>query len=804
MRTSDRIPQVNYSAPALAIALSIATLPATLLPGNAIAQQGPAPWERTELRADCSDFEQLRQPYFGDTHVHTTFSFDAVSGGVLAGPREAYDFAKGAVIDLPPYDGMGVAQRNTQLRRPLDFTALSDHAELFGETSTCLTPGLPGHDDQLCVDYRAQIPQFDPGTGSLAFFVTNYAALPVPVRHDFCGVDGSICTDQASVIWQDIQDAADEKYDKTDACTFTSFVAYEYTRAPFAQNFHRNVIFRNEIVPSLPTSGVEAPDAEQLWDALQADCLDGLPGCDVLAIPHNSNLSNGKMFIPQNADGSPHTSSDAAFRARMEPIVEISQHKGDSECRFGILSNDELCGFEKMTTALLGIPPGGGTTYDPRLFVRNILKEGLELEDSLGVNPFKLGIIAATDSHNAVPGMVNEEDFANVGHLGTRDATPEFILASPTIAPLGGIDAHGGGLAVVWAEENSRDAIFSAMRRKEVYGTSGTRPIVRFFGGDFDDSVCDDPDLVDIGYRNGVPMGGELGALRSKKSPKFVVHAMKDPGGTAVTSAPLQRIQIIKGWVNSTGSTEERVFDVAGDPDNGASVDTDTCTPMGTGFDELCAVWEDPDFLPSQRAFYYVRVVENPMCRWSTYLCNDNSVDCDNPPVAAGFEECCNEAVPKTIQERAWTSPIFYRPDTFARFKSKIKIKGGADTLKLNATFEQLPAELDPSTEDVTITLTDDDTIYTATIPAGTMVEKTPGAAWSLIDKNGTTDGIRRAKLRKSSNGRGKLSLSTTRLDLSNADLTDHFVHTTLTAADFTAEHTRMWERKGSTLRPKN
>jgi hypothetical protein len=490
---------------------AIVALAAVLVAGPGDAQQGPPPWERTETRDDCSDFEQLRQPWFGDTHVHTTYSFDAVSGGVLTGPREAYDFAKGLTIDLPPYDMMGMATRSAQLRRPLDFTALSDHAELFGETSICLTPGLPGHDDQTCVDYRAQIPQFDPGTGALAFFVTQYAAFPVPVRHDFCGPGGVNCLDEASVVWGDIQDAAAEKYDTTSDCTFTTFVAYEYTRAPFAQNFHRNVIFRNDVVPVLPTSGVEAPQAEELWNALQADCIDGPPGCDVLAIPHNSNLSNGKMFLPLNADGSPHTAADAAFRARMEPIVEIAQHKGDSECRFGVLSNDELCGYEKMSTTLLGIPPGGGTTYDPRLFVRNVLKAGLELEESLGANPFKLGIIASTDTHNSIPGMVNEEDYGTTGHLGTRDYSPEFILASPVAAPLGGVDAHAGGLAVVWAEENSRDAIFSAMRRREVYGTSGTRPIVRFFGGDYDDDLCTSGNLVDSGYRQGVPMGGELG-----------------------------------------------------------------------------------------------------------------------------------------------------------------------------------------------------------------------------------------------------------------------------------------------------
>lgn len=785
--------------------LAMAALAAGVVATEADAQQGPAPWKRTEIRADCSSFEQLRQPYFGDTHVHTALSFDAVNGGITTEPRESYDFANGAPIGLPPYVG-DVPSRTVQLRRPLDFTAISDHAELFGEVDICLTPGLPGYDDQVCIDYRAGIPQNDPGTGGIAFFVTPYVAFPIPERHSFCGIDDSNCLTQASLVWQDLQDAAEEKYDRSDACTFTTFVAYEYTRAPLAINLHRNVIFRNDVVPVLPISAVEEPEAEGLWNALQDECIDGLPGCDVLAIPHNPNLSNGKMFVPENADGTPHTAAEAAFRARMEPVVEISQHKGDSECRLGVLSNDELCGYEKMTGVLLGVSPGGAITYNPRLFVRNVLKEGLELEESLGTNPFRLGILASTDTHNSTAGMVNEEDYGTAGHLGTRDAVPEFTLAPPITAPLGGIEAHAGGLAVIWAEENSRDALFAALRRREVYGTSGTRPIVRFFGGDYDQDLCSSGNLIDTGYRRGVPMGGELGALRKKKSPVFAVLAMKDPGGAGVTSAPLQRIQIIKGWVNSTGSTQERVFDVAGDPDNGASVDTDTCTSSGAGSDMLCTVWEDPDFLPSQRAFYYVRVLENPMCRWSTYLCNDQGVDCDDPnSISAGLEECCNPDVPKTIQERAWSSPIWYRPESFARFKSVIKVKGdGQDSLKLKVRMERAPAELDPTSEAITLTFSDDDMIYTATIPAGTMTEKKPGALWVLSDSIGATDGIKKATLKIDSKGRAKLSVSTVKLDLSNADLSDHFVHTTLEASTYTAEHMRLWEVKGSTLRPQN
>jgi hypothetical protein len=743
---------------------------------------------------------------FGETHAHTAYSFDVVTGGVVEEPRASYDFAKGDPIDLPPYV-MGVAQRTAQLRRALDFTALTDHAEMFGETSICLTPGLPGYDDPVCQDYRAGIPQLDPGIGSFATFVTPYLAITPPMRHAFCGMNDANCLAEASVVWQDIQDAAAEKYDTSAGCTFTTFVAYEYTRAPLGANLHRNVIFRNHIVPALPTSGVEAPEPEQLWNALQTECIDGLAGCDVLAIPHNSNLSGGLMFVPENADGSPLTGADAAFRARMEPIVEISQHKGDSECRPGILSTDELCGYEKMTNTLLGVSPGGGIVYDPRLFVRNALKEGLEIEESVGANPFRLGILAATDTHNATPGLTSEEDWGSKGHFGTRDAPPEFMLTDPITAPLsGGYEAHPGGLAVVWAEENSRDAIFSAMRRREIYGTSGTRPIVRMFAGDYSGDPCNSGMLVEDGYRRGVPMGGELGALRGAKSPVFVVQAVKDPGGGSPPepSTPLQRIQIIKGWVNSTGSTQERVFEIAGDPNNGATVDTDTCTPTGPGFDTLCAVWEDPDFLPDQRAFYYARVLENPVCRWSTVLCNAEGVDCGNPPVPAGLEACCDPDVPKTIQERAWTSPIWYRPESFSKFRSSIKLKGdGRDALKIKARMERAPAQLDPASEDITITVSDDDTIYAATIPAGTLIQTKPGS-WGLSDPLGSVDGLKRVQVRIDGRGRAKVSFQTVRTDLPNADLTDHFIHTSLEVSSFTAEHVRLWAADGTTLRPEN
>jgi len=763
---------------------------------------GPPPWQRTETRDDCVDFDALRTPLFGETHVHTTYSFDAISGDVRSGPRDAYDFAKGMPIDLPPYDGGGVAQRSAQLRRRIDFAAVTDHAETIGEVQICQDPAhLPEYNDQVCVDFRAAIPQMSQtaGPGIVAF--GSLSVPSNPVRFAFCGVDGTICTDRASLVWVDTQDAADEHYDRSDACDFTTFVSYEWTGNPGVQNIHRNVIFRNETVPSLPTSYIDEPTPEGLHAALTTGCFDAPGQCDVLIIPHNSNLSNGIMFEPENlGDGSPLTAEQAASRAAMEPIVEITQHKGDSECHPG-LTTDELCGFEKWTYGYIGLPL---QNLEPLQFTRNALMEGLSQEEALGVNPFMFGLIGATDAHTATPGLTNEEDYASSGALGTRDATPELMVEGLATGVTGGIETNPGGLAVVYAEENSRDALFAAMRRREVYGTSGTRPLVRFYGGDYKSDLCDSPEFIETGYRDGVPMGGEIGAVRGKKSPTFAVMATKDPGGNGDPSTPLQRLQIVKGWVDDMGATQEQVYEVAGDPDNGASVDTDTCVTSGTGFDTLCAVWEDPNFDPGQRAFYHARVIENPVCRWSTHLCNSQGIDCEIPAtIPAGMENCCTYGAPLTVQERAWSSPIWYRPESFGKFKATVKVKGGSqDTLKIKGSLQEVPAELDPNTEDVTVTVTDDDTIYTATIPAGTMTEKKAGAVWVLSDSTGATDGIKKATLKITSKGEGKVSLKTIKTDLSNADLTDHFVQTTLTASTYVAQHSRLWAAKGITLKP--
>jgi hypothetical protein len=617
----------------------------------------PVAWERTEVRTPCADFNVTRNAYFGDTHVHTTYSIDAVVFGTLNTPRDAYRFANGEAIGLAPYDAMGNPARTIQLGRPLDFAAVTDHAEGFGIQSVCFLPGLPGYDSLICQQARAASSSGDAALaqqfiGSVFARIIDLTAPPRSV----CGAGPAYadCASRQSLFWQDLQAAAEEFYDRSSACTFTSFVAYEWTGTPAGANLHRNVIFRNAAVPALPVTYLEQQTPQGLWTTLKAQCQDSLARCDWLAIPHNSNVSNGRMFAPENADGSQLTAADAATRAAMEPLVEIYQFKGSSECRPGIDSADEVCGFELLQTTTLGGPRNPAQAF-PRLnFVRNALKEGLLEEQRTGVNPFRLGFVASTDTHNGAPGNVREDQFT--GNRGVGDATPERQLSVIGDA----IDNGSAGLAVVYAEENSRDALFAAMRRRETYATSGPRHQLRFFAGNYSDKICEDPEFLATAYRDGVPMGAETGL----ENPTFAVLAMKDPGDPGNPGTPLQRVQIVKGWIAANGQAEEKVFDIAGDANNGAAVDLATCTPTGPGFDTLCAAWKDPEFDPAQRAFYYARVLENPTCRWSTRVCNANGIDCSIPANVPGeFAACCDASVPKTLQERSWASPIWYRPE---------------------------------------------------------------------------------------------------------------------------------------------
>ena len=599
----------------------------------------------------CAERTPLRRPFFGDTHVHTTFSFDAWGQGTLAGPDEAYRYAKGERIGIQPYDEAGVPLDHVKLRRPLDFAVVTDHSDLMGETRICADPELEGHDSLIC-----SVARRFPLLGYMLVNGHTYAG-ENPTRYSFCGENGQVCLDAARGPWRITREAAAAHLDRSPACGFTTFVGYEWTGMPGGQNIHRNVIFANEIVQDAPTTYIETPSAEGLWSALERECLEGKPGCDVIAIPHNSNVSNGLMWTTTRGDGSPIRAEDARRRARLETLVEVTQHKGDSECRAG--AEDELCDYETLAFPRMQdmATPWLSDPVPPLVYVREALGEGLVQQRRIGVNPFRFGLIGSTDTHFATPGMVDEDQFR--GHAA-GPVTARFGVRPFPDRP----DFNPGGLAVLWAEQNSRTSLFAAMKRREAYGTSGPRIVARFFGGwDLPSDLCGDPQLVEKGYARGVPMGSELPASpgAGQAPPSFLVSALRDPGREAVPSTALQRIQIVKGWVDDE-SSRERVYEVAGDADSGADVDLATCGPRGPGFDQLCGVWRDPDFDPTTPAFYYMRVIENPSCRWNRWVCLRAGVDCTAGDVPDELAACCDESIPKTIQERAWTSPIWYNP----------------------------------------------------------------------------------------------------------------------------------------------
>ena len=604
-------------------------------------------------REACDHRDPWRRPFFGDTHVHTAFSFDAWGQGTIGGPDAAYRYARGEAIGLQPVDATGVGQTKVQRRRPLDFAVVTDHSDLLGETQICQRPELPGHDSLVC-----RVVRRFPALGYALINGHTYSAL-VPKRYSFCGEDGALCREAANEPWRIIQQAARDHNDESRACRFSTFVGYEWTGMPGGNNIHRNVIFASDRVQDAPTTYIETPTAEGLWRSLMEGCIEGREGCDAIAIPHNSNVSNGMMWSLTRDDGSPIDANDARLRSRIETLVEVTQHKGDSECRVaGFGAADELCGYETLAYPRMQdmVRPRANFQAPPRVYVRETLTAGLVEQARLGANPFRFGLIGSTDTHLATPGRVDEDTF--LGHAaGTVNA--RFGIPPYPDRP----DFNPGGLAVLWAEENSRSSLFAAMKRREAYGTSGPRIVVRFFGGwDYDDALCGSPDLVREGYGGGVPMGGELPARTdgAAGAPRFVVSALRDPGDGGVPSTALQRIQIIKGWVED-GTPRERVFEVAGLAHD-ASVELSTCTPKGTGHDQLCRVWRDPEFDPKAVSYYYARVVENPSCRWNQWVCNRAGVDCAAGRVPDGMQACCDPDVPRTIQERAWTSPIWYTP----------------------------------------------------------------------------------------------------------------------------------------------
>ncbi|HCH20264.1 MAG TPA: hypothetical protein DEX33_02590 [Cellvibrionales bacterium] len=601
-----------------------------------------------EDRMPCDVHVQNRIPLFGDLHVHTKYSLDASTQSTRTTPDQAYRFAKGEVVGIQPWQE-GEALRSLQLDRPLDFAMVSDHAELFGETYICNTPGAEGYSSWQCKIYR-HVPR-------AAFYLFNATATVRQTRLGFCGDDGELCRQAGSAPWLEMQAVAEQHDDKSSSCEFTAFIGYEWTGGTkTGANLHRNVVFRNAEVPILPVSWVDG-SAQYLWQTLESQCNGTDSGCEALTIPHNSNISSGFMFNFDNDGTVAMTEDQFTLRKKYEPIVEIMQHKGASECFYSTeFGSDELCAFEFLpTTGFFG----GGPTKAGDGFVRDVLKEGLIAQQKSGMNPFQFGFIGSSDTHLGTPGAVDENVFLGHGGAGVPagkeipPGLPDYLKYNP------------GGLAVIWAEENSRDALFDAMQRGETYATSGPRIETRLFGGwDYSEQLCESKAFAQRGYDGGVPMGGTLASPDvTKSSPVFAVSALQDPGSSRSPAVGLQRIQMVKGWIDAEGKKQEQVYDIAGSTDNGAALNVNNCAVSGEQSASLCSVWQDPDFQAEQPAFYYTRVLENPTCRWSQRQCVANGVDCANPDtITEGFEGCCVAEHRPVIQERAWSSPIWYQP----------------------------------------------------------------------------------------------------------------------------------------------
>ncbi len=592
-----------------------------------------------------------RTAYFGDFHVHSSWSLDSyLIGSNRDGPDVAYRYGRGDPVNR--HDGSVV-----RLRVPLDFMAVTDHDNTLGEIHLCEDANDPAYNTPTCRDIRNSR-----GREANAAFQRERTYYRTGRRPpEICGEDGigpqNRCYERARHLWQEIQDNADAFYEPG---RFTTFPGYEWTANSLSSgHMHRNVIFEGRAVPEWGGSAVEMQNRpERLWEWLEAVCTGE---CRVVAIPHNTNLSGGIAFA--ESGWAPYTPEILALRAWAEPLVEIHQIKGSSECYQGLGTTDEECNFENyFPICKPGLYPGERDFQRKNRcahasdYVRNALKTGLRLEAVYGVNPFKFGFIASTDDHQSLPGGTDENDFTkrpiNFGTAGSR--TGDRRAGDQ---PGGGNIGSPGGLVGVWAEENTRESIFDALRRRETFGTSGTRIRVRFFAGwQYAANLHTSRTLVEEAYQTGVPMGADLPPLPSAgAAPRFVVWATKD-----AASANLQKVQIVKGWADAGVDTFEQVYDVVcadslePDPqthhcaDNGARVDLADCSvSTDTGAEELSTTWSDPDFDSSNRAFYYVRVLENPTCRWTTHRALARQAPISEPAV---------------IKERAWSSPIWYTP----------------------------------------------------------------------------------------------------------------------------------------------
>lgn len=604
----------------------------------------------SSAEAQLTDKAHPRDVFWGDTHVHTSLSMDAFNYGNRLDPAAAYRFAKGEEVETS--GGL-----KAKLARPLDFLVVADHSNNMG-----VMPDLAAGHPELLKNESGRYWASRVSESLNAPDKLRSAELSYRLVYDAFVKNADIGDkNYKASVWQKVIDTAESHNEPN---RFTAFIGFEWTLIDVdaSAGLHRVVLFRDgakktqQVIPYISRRG---RDPEKLWSYMEE--YENSTGGSVLAIPHNSNLSNGLMFSLEDATGNSLSSGYAKARSRWEPLLEVTQMKGDSETHPLLSPTDEFADFEKMTFPANS--PDSGRPYE---YARSGLKLGLEQQAKLGVNPFKFGLIGSTDSHTSL--ATADEDnyyskFAWLEPFPNRVEGSWYGVMSPQSKPsdspwnMGAYRLSASGYTAVWAEENTREALFDAMKRKEVYASTGPRIKVRFFGGwNYQANDAFSPDLARIGYEKGVPMGGDITSAPKDKAPTFLIRAVKDPEG-----ANLDRVQVIKGWHDAKGELHEKIYNVALS-DNRKDKGTKT-KPVGNTVDvadasysntigdpEFAVVWQDPDFNPNELAFYYLRVLEIPTPRWTAY--DAKQFGLKNLP----------EEIPMITRERAYSSPIWYTP----------------------------------------------------------------------------------------------------------------------------------------------
>jgi hypothetical protein len=648
---------MNFRATGAAISLALAAVLALPLVAGG-QESGDAGVLTKEAAAKAFPTKPLYSPYagrtfptrpfFGDTHLHTAASFDAGAFGARLGPRDAYRFARGEEI-------MASSGQPAKLSRPLDFLVVADHSDNMG-----FFPDFFAGKPELLADPtgRKWYDMLKSGQGAAAALeiISSFSQGTFPP--DLMYQPG---TRAYKAAWLDTIAAAEEY---NEPGRFTAFIGFEWTSNTGGNNLHRNVIFRDnadkasQVEPFTTQAPLGSDNPRDLWKWMTA--YEQKAGGSVLAIAHNGNLSNGRMFpIIESFTGKPVDREYVEQRAKWERLYEATQTKGDGETHPALSPNDEFANFERWDFGNLDASVAKSKDMIEFEYARSALRNGLKLESQLGTNPYKFGMVGSSDAHTGLSAMEEDNFF---GKTTPQEPSPERLTNTFVKNPKTGItvmdwQVSASGYAAVWATENTRAALWDAMQRRETYATTGPRMVVRFFGGwDFDRADAQTRNPAAVGYAKGVPMGGDLHAAPASKSPTFLVAALKDPIG-----ANLDRIQIIKGWLDAQGETHEQVYDVAwgGDrkpgkdgkvPTVGSTVDVANATWTNTiGAPELIAAWKDPKFDSKQRAFYYARVIEIPTPRWTAYDAK-----------RYGIKPLAGTAM--TITERAYTSPIWYTP----------------------------------------------------------------------------------------------------------------------------------------------